>query len=196
MFKPTCGKCKETYFTSVSDLSSHVQDCYGNELNRRIVFKCDDCATTCVSAEVLEYHIFLEHKRNTKVCDICGVILSTITSYTVKNHKKTVHFGVKEHKCDRCDKAFSKEKQLEQHVNSVHLNIYKFHCDHCDFRCQQSNNMKAHVMSRHTENPEFKCLHCNFVTSIYQRLRNHVKAVHAPRISIPKIKLSIDDDDQ
>ena len=60
---------------------------------------------------------------------------------------KSVHDDKKEHKCEKCDKAFSAKGDLNKHMEGVHEKKYK--CDICS-KCLTTNDMlKRHKARFH-----------------------------------------------
>ena len=74
-------------------------------------------------------------------------------AFSMKNslmiHIKIVHEGVKNHKCDQCGKAFSQSGLLKRHINNVHEGLKSYKCDLCDQNFTQHENLKTHISSVH-----------------------------------------------
>ena len=43
----------------------------------------------------------------------------------------TVHEGRKDHKCECCDKSFSKARNLKRHIHTIHEGHKDHKCDSC-----------------------------------------------------------------
>ena len=50
----------------------------------------------------------------------------------LKRHVLAVHEGIKEFKCEICDKAFSQKSHKNSHMENVHEGIRNFYCDLCE----------------------------------------------------------------
>ena len=47
-----CLKCNKTDFETIYVFNEHVLQCYGNTLNKQVIFKCNKCDLIWNSAEV------------------------------------------------------------------------------------------------------------------------------------------------
>ena len=61
----------------------------------------------------------------------------------------SLHNGIKDHKCDSCEKAFSKAWMKKNHINIVHYGIKDHKCDFCEKSFSQAGHMKNHINSVH-----------------------------------------------
>ena len=61
----------------------------------------------------------LERKFNRYLCKLCGKHFADL--WTLSHHQKTVHNSVREHQCNKCDKAFLSNKDKVRHYRGVHL---------------------------------------------------------------------------
>ena len=121
--------------------------------------------------------------RNSKNigCDICGK--SFIESRNLKNHKKSVHEGIKEVKCKSCEKSFTTKRRSEGHQETFKGNCSdlatkkesakKHKCDTCGKYLIDSRNLKNHIKSVHKGIKEFKCDSCEIFFATKQTLYNH-----------------------
>ena len=63
--------------------------------------------------------------------------------------KHPLHEGVKNNKCELCDKSFSRAGDLKRHINCVHEGLKNHKCDLCDKAFSQPWTLKKHVNSVH-----------------------------------------------
>ena len=57
--------------------------------------------------------------------------MSFTDQYYLASHKKNVHVGLRNYKCDYCPKAFKISAALRRHVD-IHVENYKAQCEICD----------------------------------------------------------------
>ena len=63
-------------------------------------------------------------------CDVCGDKFGSNSG--LKSHKKCKHDGMKDHKCDQCEKVFSLRKLLLSHMRNIHVTESKREvCSYC-----------------------------------------------------------------
>ena len=61
-------------------------------------------------------------------CPICKAIFD---KGGLKRHLKTVHEGVKDHKCEHCGKEYTEKKSLRTHIKRDHENVREEQCTQC-----------------------------------------------------------------
>jgi hypothetical protein len=80
--------------------------------------------------------------------------LCNFTSYArsaLDLHSKAVHLGIKEFKCDICDKAFSQKGSLVLHVNRIHKQLKNYRCELCSYTSDTKNLLKTHSIKKHSQ---------------------------------------------
>ena len=80
---------------------------------------------------------------------------------SVKSHVKSIHEGIKQHVCDKCDSAFSRPHDLKRHTETVHEGLKRYLCDKCDKAFTQQKHLKRHVESVHLGLREHVCDRCS-----------------------------------
>ena len=113
----------------------------------------------------------------------------------MKIHIRTVHEGVKEHKCDHCGKTFGLRHNLKKHIESSHegqsiafLNTENAdfkksknnkkrseQCEFCTKSFSRSHDLKRHIKSVHEGIKEYKCDLCDKAFDRAIHLQNHNK---------------------
>ena len=96
-------------------------------------------------------------------------------------HIKEVHERIKNHKCDLCNRSFSRSFVLKTHQEKVHQIGNKFKentkCDKCG---KPFTNLMKHLNTIHKPNraKDINCFHCS--KSFYEtaHLNSHVREVH------------------
>ena len=63
----------------------------------------------------------------------------------MKTHINSVHNGEKDHKCDSCEKAFSRAGHLKIHINAVHNGQKDHKCDICGKAFSQAGDLNRHI---------------------------------------------------
>ena len=67
----------------------------------------------------------------------------------LKLHINSVHEGIKNHKCDLCQKAFSHRGKLKNHINTVHEGLKNHKCYICEKAFSQAVNLRNHINNIH-----------------------------------------------
>ncbi|KAH7707844.1 hypothetical protein AAVH_24917 [Aphelenchoides avenae] len=92
-------------------------------------------------------------------------------------HVKT-HTGERNHKCDRCEKAFVERTALLRHIRAVHEKLKPFKCEKCDYRASMKAHLTLHVKTVHDDAMPFECDECDFKAKRADRLKEHVLKEH------------------
>ncbi|KAM3180167.1 hypothetical protein ACTXT7_016842 [Hymenolepis weldensis] len=74
---------------------------------------------------------------------------TTQNTSSPKNHIADVHENVEAFKCEICEKAFFRKRNLEDHVKAVHENLKPFHCDKFDRAFSSFHALRSHVDGVH-----------------------------------------------
>ena len=86
----------------------------------------------------------------------------------LKRHQAAVHYKIKNHQCEKCNKSFTRKEHLKIHKRTVHKErqIFKrterkgeekkYQCQFCKKPFDLSHVMKNHEMT-HTGEKPFKC---------------------------------------
>ena len=161
-----------------SDMNKHIS----YHLNKR-KFVCEEC--------IKQFHqnsYFLKHKRcvhsNDRpfVCNQINCNKKFKSKSEVIQHNLT-HSSVKSFGCNKCDKRFKTNYELNNHKNLVHSSIRPFVCSQSD--CNKSFKLKrclyVHKMRFHSDIKRHKCFHKNceksFVT--IHELKQHIGFKHS-----------------
>jgi hypothetical protein len=97
-------------------------------------------------------YIEATHKKiKNYFCHVCNY--SSYFKQDLKLHSNIVHRGLREFKCEHCDKAFPRKDRLASHLTSFHI----FNCDTCDKSFPSKGLLSDHVMDERS--PRFKIQH-------------------------------------
>ena len=77
---------------------------------------------------------------------------------------KSVHEGIKDHKCELCDKYFSEKGNLDKHMKTVHEGIKDHKCKICDKSFSEKASLNKHMKSVHEES---KIINVNSVGNLF-----------------------------
>ncbi|GBM40651.1 Zinc finger protein 681 [Araneus ventricosus] len=91
---------------------------------------------------------------------------------------KIIHKGIKEYKCDVCEKSFRQKSNLQRHA-LIHTGEKPFKCDVCGKSFRQTGHLQTHVLT-HTVNKLHECIICGKKFSDKSNLRSHSKT-HKPK---------------
>lgn len=90
--------------------------------------------------------------------------------------------GDKPHKCDVCNKCFSRKDKLKMHMRS-HTGVKPYKCKHCDYAAADSSSLNKHQRIHSNERP-FKCQICPYASRNSSQLTVHLRS-HTGKL-IPK----------
>ena len=152
-----CNFCDQVFCQNI-DLKNHVR--YGHEDAR--IFKCMHCHENYVYRSDMEKHILNAHGKCEIYkceCNFCGKVLST---RNLKHHVKSVHEGLKNHKCDICDYRSSQSSDLKKHILKYHddpLNTespmkFSYKCEFCPKTLCDKNVLYKHIRNIHDVDPK------------------------------------------
>ena len=85
--------------------------------------KCISCGQDFGLGSDLRNHMNSSHEELPLIdydkckCGICGL---TLYISSIRNHIKTVHKGVENHKCENCDLHIYRDSDLQKHIITVH----------------------------------------------------------------------------
>ncbi|XP_055636266.1 zinc finger protein 391-like [Toxorhynchites rutilus septentrionalis] len=144
--KYQCEVCSKLFKTS-SNLHAHKKT-HSEERN----FPCTLCDRAFRTSQELRSHSDTHSAVKSYVCQLCDNKAFHKQSY-LNSHIKTVHIGVKRHRCQDCGKIFSNSSNLIAH-RRVHNGDRPYACDECDAKFTQSPALLRHIKAKHRSKPE------------------------------------------
>uniref|UniRef100_A0A0X3PG46 C2H2-type domain-containing protein n=1 Tax=Schistocephalus solidus TaxID=70667 RepID=A0A0X3PG46_SCHSO len=114
--------------------------------------------------------------RNKYCCQICNNTFSVRSSVGV--HIRTVHEGLKCHKCPFCCKAFSRKDVLCRHIETIHEENRSYPCGVCFKMFSNRASASVHLRTVHEATKNYKCAVCGKAFSRNDVLRRHLETVH------------------
>jgi Zinc finger, C2H2 type len=140
-----CEFCHKD-FPSRSRLKTH-QMIHTSERN----FICQTCGSSFKTMNCLKNHTRL-HNNVFYNCDLCTSRFKG--KHELRCHIDAIHLKKKDHVCQICGKAFSRDKTLRQHL-MYHVNERNIVCEVCGFktvnRPKMTRHMKSHTGERNYE---------------------------------------------
>ena len=144
-------------------------------------FQCDFCEKKYKQKYVLQRHMQQAHEHEKMMldqkykCDTCEETfkhLKFLEEHAVEKH------NIKIHKCEHCNKEFSKKSQLTAHTKIVHDKATSFMCDLCGKSFVQKSSLKKHHDHFHEKIKNHVCNICSKAFAGSTDLKFHIKCVH------------------
>ena len=85
-----------------------------------------------------------------------------------------VFAGDKPHKCEFCDKCFSRKDKLKTHTR-YHTGVKPYKCKSCDYAAADSSSLNKHLRIHSDERP-FKCQLCPYASRNSSQLTVHLRS--------------------
>ena len=183
-----------------------------NEENEETQLKCNICDYTTTSKRYLKNHMVYNHTKETNAdctdvfsCDKCE--MQTKSKHYLRIHVDAVHNKTVRFKCNICDHATYRRKDMEDHQKVHHkhdnnFSIITIGCRQCENRTDHSQcrfvNRRDESTPRTYEQPFhrkikkvykdllktgeddviFSCKDCEFKTRRIHSMENHKKEIH------------------
>nr|XP_019565546.2 zinc finger protein 391-like [Aedes albopictus]XP_029729262.1 zinc finger protein 391-like [Aedes albopictus]XP_029729263.1 zinc finger protein 391-like [Aedes albopictus] len=141
-----CEICSKLFRTS-SNLHAHKKT-HSEERN----FPCSLCERAFRTAQELKNHSETHNAIKSYVCQLCDDRKAFQKQSYLNSHVKTVHIGVKRHRCQDCGKIFSNSSNLIAH-RRVHSGDRPYNCKECDAKFTQSPALLRHIKAKHRPKP-------------------------------------------
>ena len=94
-------------------------------------------------------------------------------------HAKS-HEGIKEHKCEYCNKFFSSNSVMKKHVMRMHTHrgIKNVTCETCGKAFFDLSQMNVHIKSVHKGIRSEPCMFCGKTFGVKEALKKHIRYIH------------------
>lgn len=145
-----CPICPDKVFRYFGILLRHVNAEHSN--NNRI---CDFCGRSFRNAANLNVHITYSHTGSCE-CDVCGIKYKN--QWSLARHRAKCH-NAKDHKCPKCPETFNSQYHKQKHLIKMHDIGHK--CDYCDKMFTRNSFMKDHIRRIHLKEKNVPCSICN-----------------------------------
>ena len=96
-------------------------------------------------------------------------------------HINAVHSNLKPFQCEKCDKCFSQNVNLQMHIDRVHSKLKPFQCEKCEKCYADNRDLKTHIHRKHSKtNPlkKYVFTECEESFEAKERLDYHMNSVH------------------
>lgn len=140
--------------------------------NSKKSHQCPNCHRLFNWKWSLERHIQRNcEKRKYFFCNICNY--ASNFKRNLAQHVQRVHITAKKltakrkngskvysHRCQKCDKVFSKNHTLVKHMKIKHGKSQKFNCKFCNYFSYYKVNLERHTFNRHNSEKRVQCQIC------------------------------------
>ncbi|KAK7493829.1 hypothetical protein BaRGS_00014970 [Batillaria attramentaria] len=139
---------------------------------------CLHCGAEFSSARALRSHTKRKHKKDVKLCRICGKGCSGQVGLTL--HMYNRHKGEKANECNVCSERFPYAADLDRHMTLVHGQERGI-CHICGKHFRYRHTLKAHIKA-HSGIRGFVCELCGKGFLRHNNLLTHKNTVHFCRV--------------
>jgi len=147
--KYPCTKC-DIQCQDQRSLNLHLQTHMVIEDRDTVV--CDECGGNFMNIFALRHHVKRVHRGEKKAeCPHCPGKMFYCTSL-MKRHLRQVHqiqVAGKNYICQKCNRHFQGQYQLDRHIQVVHLKIKPFKCKLCNTFFSKAFNLTRHIGVKH-----------------------------------------------
>uniref|UniRef100_A0A8D8C8P4 Zinc finger protein 558 n=2 Tax=Culex pipiens TaxID=7175 RepID=A0A8D8C8P4_CULPI len=152
-------------------------------------YQCEICSKLFRTSSNLHAHRKTHSEERNNPCNLCERAFRT--AQELRNHAET-HKPVKSYVCRLCDnKAFHKQSYLNSHIKTVHIGVKRHRCQDCGKIFSNSSNLIAHRRTHNGDRP-YACQECDAKFTQSPALLRHVKAKHRPKpvepVVIPEVE--------
>lgn len=134
-------------------------------------FECKVCGKRFNQGTILKTHMTL-HTGKTVKCPQCDKKFSRPSCLILHQRE---HTGEKPYVCYKCPKAYKQKSHLDRHLDT-HFGV-KHKCDICDKEYSKRSSLKIH-MFEHTDDKPFQCLDCMEKFARRDKYKAHLKKAH------------------
>uniref|UniRef100_A0A1Q3FW78 C2h2-type zn-finger protein n=1 Tax=Culex tarsalis TaxID=7177 RepID=A0A1Q3FW78_CULTA len=141
-------------------------------------YQCEICSKLFRTSSNLHAHRKTHSEERNNPCNLCERAFRT--AQELRNHAET-HKPVKSYVCRLCDnKAFHKQSYLNSHIKTVHIGVKRHRCQDCGKIFSNSSNLIAHRRTHNGDRP-YACQECEAKFTQSPALLRHIKAKHRPK---------------
>ena len=181
-----CNQCGKT-FVNPYNHQRHINTVHEGHRD----FICKICNSAYAESKNLKAHMIMVHEgkkssseysKVVKKCEQCSYV--STCSWSVKQHIRSVHEGLRDHQCGSCGKKYFRAEELKRHTFIAHMDEYEgniYNCDKCDKGFILQDKLAYHKKIIHDGREKRDCKHCGKSFNRHSNLRRHIAVIHDRR---------------
>ena len=151
-------------------------------------FKCKQCPYASHHRGAFNKHVKAVHEKIAKIKNhVCELCgFACSRNYYLKKHKESVHKqGGKKFKCEQCPFTSISKANVKRHVEGVHEKKKNYVCEECGHATNQNGALKIHMAYVHKIGDKVQCDQCSLEVYSQWILNQHIKKVHIKSPKMP-----------
>ncbi len=150
---------------------------HGREVHNTKEFKCFECDDIFADKLKLNFHVKKVHdSKGLPTCEICNI--SYAKRSRLNRHNANLHTP-KTLRCRKCKHVAKSLYELRQHTADKHARPKPYQCEYCSKSYQYPSSLYKHTNDYHTKTREYSCDLCDYSSFSLDCYRSHLRHMHS-----------------